>query len=412
MKIATFLFYSFLTSQLFAAALPNPWDLWSRGQMKATETVARSMLKAKPNEARHLLTLASFVQGKFEATIKHQAHITPSYFRYNETIVPVVNALLHLNQFQKAYQFALEKNLDQSGLLESLRQMSMNSPKFELSSTSRINFKKSDDLNDFLPAFDIEISGRKLTAHLDTGGPFLVMSTHLAKDMGLTLFSYGKGHCNNREADVWFTQTEILLGHLRARNLPTMVSDCIDNTDMKDRVIFGTNLLQRFLTTIDYPNSMLVLTPFGQRLQHLNRRQHHHPAIKVPFYIWGDHFMFAKGSIGIVSNLLFFVDTGLVTFHEDGRQAAFLTSTQNLESWGYNKDELDRHKVVDIVGSLNLGPLTQKGPPVKHQKEITFGHLGGIGIAGLIGHAFFKNYKWTIDFRSMTYEFGLPAHNP
>jgi predicted aspartyl protease len=382
------------------------WDLWEKGDIQGTKVEALKLLKASPDEANHLLSLVSFVQGKFDKTIDYQEKVSSSYSEYKSTVMPVVDAYRHLDLYQSAYQFA-QKNHDFSPeLLSALAEMKNNQPKFVLKRTTKIPFKKSDFLNGYLPAFDMKINGLAVTSHLDTGGPFLVISTKLADKIGATYTYLSEGNCNNRKAKVWFAQTKIQLGDIEGINIPTMVSDCINGSVVEDRVIFGTNLLQRFLSTIDYPQSRLVISPFHLRTQHESLvSKVYSEEYSQQFYIWGDHYMFAKGQIGGRQNLNFFVDTGLVQFHTDGRQAAFFTTTDNLITWGYDEGELESDKVLNIRGSLGFASLVQNSHAVVHQEKVSFDNFGGIKISGLIGHAFIKNYSWTIDFENMTYKF-------
>lgn len=115
--------------------------------------------------------------------------------------------------------------------------------------------------------------------------------------------------------------------------------------------------------------------------------------------------MFAKGSLGDKKDINFFVDTGLVSFHNDGRQASVFTSTQTLLDLGYDKKDLEKNQSIELSGVVGLGPLLQSDQIAIHQEQIPFRNFGGVKISGLIAHAFLNKYRWTIDFENMKYTF-------
>lgn len=388
-------------------AQAEAWDLWRKGQVHEAAIEATKSLGKDSNQAHHILLLTSFAQGKFENAIEHQAKIDESYVNYSKTIMPTVDAYQHLGRYRDAHNFAAKHLLNKSPeLVAALKELAGHPPLFELGKTTIVPFKTQHPLNPYLPAFDMDLNGHPVTAHVDTGGTFLVISQAFANELGLQYTYYADGNCNNRPGKIWFTQTNIKLGDLRVQNIPTLVSDCINSPQTKDLVIFGTNVLQRLLSTLDYPKNRLVLSPFSERASHeAEVQQGYSQHKKQPFFIWGDHYMFARGAISGATDLNFFIDTGLVSFHSDGRQAAFFTSTKNLLNWGYGQDGLKTGSTTEINGELSLGNLSQANHIVKHQEAIAFDDFGGVEIHGLIGHAFLKRYSWTIDFERMQYTF-------
>ena len=99
--------------------------------------------------------------------------------------------------------------------------------------------------------------------------------------------------------------------------------------------IIGTNILGQFLTTVDAPQARLILSgrdnpaARGQHFARLSGRVE-----EVPFALFGEHFMIARGRIGEDRDVNFFVDSGLAAFRSDQGQAGLLASTSTLESWG------------------------------------------------------------------------------
>jgi hypothetical protein len=126
----------------------------------------------------------------------------------------------------------------------------------------------------------------------------------------------------------------------------------------------------------------------------------------VPFYLWSDHFMFARGSFGEHRDLTYFVDSGLVLMKpgEDGQihQAAFTTSERKLREYGVPSDEIKSGFFQ--APALGLGQLEQTGHYVV-PGQAGDGEFGGVGVDGLISHAFLKKYVWTLDFDERAYRF-------
>lgn len=120
--------------------------------------------------------------------------------------------------------------------------------------------------------------------------------------------------------------------------------------------------------------------------------------------------MLARGGVGEHRNLNFFIDSGLVSLHPDGksgmRQASFWSSMANYKKWGLNPNDV-REGVLESPVPLSLGPLEQSDLLFLARDKVPYGLFGGIQIHGLLSHAFLKQYTWTLDFERRRYIFGL-----
>ena len=125
----------------------------------------------------------------------------------------------------------------------------------------------------------------------------------------------------------------------------------------------------------------------------------------IPFWLAGDHYMIAWGSINHSKPLLLFVDTGAAgvglicpdsTIKEAGVKLMTAQAGEGVGGGGKIKitpfvvDELTlgpakESKIVGLVGAF---------PP---SLETTF----GFRIGGLISHSFFRHYAVTFDFTGM-----------
>jgi hypothetical protein len=271
-------------------------------------------------------------------------------------------------------------------------------------------------LTELLPAFSVAVNGEALTAHIDTGGTFLLMGPERARALGIKTVKVGsdRAHLNLTRVEVSYGIADrFVLGDAVLHNVPVDVLSTL--TGDGDLVIFRTNLLERFLSTMDHPNRRLILSKRGDgEAAAAQRALLPSGGVAVPFYLWGDHYMFARGGFGARRDLNFFVDSGLASVHPDGaggtRQASFTSSKRRFTQWGIPSADI-RRGFFESRDPLTLGPLAEDRP------MIVVGlagdqNFGGVRIDGLISHAFLKQYAWTIDFDSREYTFGPARRSP
>ena len=86
------------------------------------------------------------------------------------------------------------------------------------------------------------------------------------------------------------------------------------NTEL---VVFGTNIIKQFITTIDYPNNKFILTNDVNLMQNKNLNEISEK-FEMPFYLAGDHYMFGQGILDEQKVNMFF-DTGLVARQIDNK---------------------------------------------------------------------------------------------
>jgi len=255
-----------------------------------------------------------------------------------------------------------------------------------------------------------DVNGKPTVVHVDTGGTFLVMGPNRAKELGIEVKEAGKGFHGATETTVYKGLAKRLqLGAAVLENVPVGVLPTL--TGHQDFVIFGTNVLQQFLSTLDYPGGRLILSPKGDAM----RRTRHMEMLprnrtRVPFFMWGDHYMFARGAVGEHQNLNFFIDSGLVSLHPSPtgglQQAAFSTSKERLLEWRIPEDEAAKN-VIELPVPLSLGSLKQDNVLIV-PGEVGTSPFGGVRMDGLLSHAFLKEYAWTLDFENREYVFSVP----
>jgi hypothetical protein len=171
--------------------------------------------------------------------------------------------------------------------------------------------------------------------------------------------------------------------------------------------IIGTNILERFLSTIDAPSRRLLLSQRGDvpaRTEHLARLgETHHEA---PFALWSDHLMIARGRVGNVPNANIFVDSGLVAGNTEQGQAAILAPQRALASWGVTQPEQGRF--AELPGPVAIGTASRSDMTayvVPNRTWRGFGDWGGIRVDALVSWGFLQHFAWTIDFDRRLYLF-------
>ncbi|MEE9279179.1 MAG: retropepsin-like aspartic protease, partial [Myxococcota bacterium] len=393
-----------------SADLGEAWAAWRAGDVADAERLAAA--HAESDEGRHLLFLCDFVQGDYVRALARHAEIDPAYPRHAELDPPVVEAYLHLARYADARAFA-QRN---GRLSEPARlQVSLRAGKpltASLEGHTVVTFA-DHPLAPFFPAFEAEIEGHEHVVHLDTGGTFLIMGPDRAAAFGIELTPAGEGSHGSRRVPMSLGVAKRLrLGGAVLENVP--VATLASLTGSQDFVIFGTNVLEQFLSTLDYPNARLILSKRGDPEAERAHREllDEGDAVEIPFYMWGDHYMFARGGVGVRRDLNWFIDSGLVSLHPDGqggmRQAAFIAAGADYLEWGVDPGLVK--DVFELPLPLSLGPLEQTGLLVLARDEGSPARdLGGIRIDGLLSHAFLKRYAWTLDFDRRVYRFHQEA---
>ncbi len=391
-------------------ALPEAWSAWESGDIARTRELAEQSLgnPVAVDEARHLLFLTSFVSGDYEVALSQYNAIAPAYPSLTELAETVLEAYLHLVRVADALEFARAHDELPAWTVPVLERHATKPLRVVLDEVAIVPFA-DHPLTNYFPAFAAEINGQAVTAHVDTGGAFLHMGPERAKVLGIETIKgdLATAHLNNTKVEMSYgVADKFVLGDAVLDNVPVAVMSTLSGNS--DFIVFGTNILERFLSTLDYANRRLILSPRGNETktaEHLAMLPE--SQTRIPFYLWGDHFMFARGSAGTHDELNFFVDSGLVSLHEDSngtvRQAAFTTSKRKLETWGVEGKEMSKG-FVELRFPLALGPL-KLDDAIAVIGPVGDNNFGGVRIDGLISHGFLSRYCWTIDFDRREYVF-------
>ncbi|NUM53768.1 MAG: aspartyl protease family protein [Candidatus Hydrogenedentes bacterium] len=395
--------------QPLKALLPDAWAAWERGDFDDAREIAKGHL-AEPNKAdaaRHMLLLCDFVLGRYAEALTWHNEISRSYPLLRALEPLVLDAHVHRRDIEAALRLArtstsLPKHLERQLTWQFERPFAA-----ELDGIAEIPFVENK-LTEYFPGFPATINGVELTAHVDTGGTYIIMGPERAKALGIETIDAGtdRAHLGNQvvRLEVGVADT-FNLGGVRMHDVPVDVLSSL--TGESDFVIFGTNLLEPFLSTLDYPRKRLILSPRnnpGANEAHAALLETE--GARIPFYLWSDHFMFARGGFGTTNGCNFFIDSGLVYVQNDSGgkpvQAAFTTSRAGFSRLGMGRHEVAQ-TIFPLARPIRLGALEQDGlygVVGSGQYE-----MGGVRIDGLLSHAFLKRYAWTIDFDERAYIF-------
>jgi tetratricopeptide (TPR) repeat protein len=411
LTIAIFLMLFAGSNAVTESPMETGWLHWAVGDILKAQLVAENILKDAPmyNEALHLQSLSLLVQGKYQQAVKTFSTIDTTYAEHSYVAAVMVEAYLHLNEPQKAFELAKQLKMEHTEYYKKLAEKPFSC---KADKAFIIPFDNDPDLqipSKFFPSIDGKINGKEVNMGFDTGAPFLVIGKEASEKLGIALGFKASGMHGATSITTWKSiADEMELGNgLVFNNVPVGIMESLGQ-----QVIFGTNILEQFLATIDYPNSRFILTPrnrkdlYPNHLALLPKKQE-----ILPFYMWSDHFMFAKGSFNKIENLNFFFDSGLVALTDiNGKitQAPFTASKEKLISWGFDESKLDNSTFFPTEYPLAVKNLVQKNTLIWYDVNLEEDrNFGGVRIDGLISHGFLSKYSWTIDFDKHKYMFGV-----
>ena len=244
---------------------------------------------------------------------------------------------------------------------------------------------------------------------LDTGGSEVYLDSEFADQVGASRFGRERGtFAGGRRASYEHGKVDsLLLSDLLVRNVPVHILPLghLRGIAGRRRIhgILGTVLLHHFTPTIDYLGAELVLRPLGSRPAR-DRGPRSSAGARAPFWMDGDHFVVAKGSINRRPTLLF-LDSGLAgggfacppsMMAEAGippPEGPVLRGeggggSVEARRFVVDRIQLGRAEQRDIVGWSGVFPRFLE-------------HNFGYRIGGLLSHGFLRNYRVTFDFARM-----------
>jgi len=265
---------------------------------------------------------------------------------------------------------------------------------------------------DPLPIIQAKINNKKtINLLIDTGAAEVIIDREYAKEIGLDVSSSGMGiFAGGKKAKFESSKIDSLsfkglkISNVPVTILPTRPFSQIFNGIRIDGII-GTVLFYHFITTMDYVNGKLILRKKTQEnLEAFETELLKQKPIEIPFWLAGDHYMIAWGSVNQSEPILLFVDTGLAG-------GGFTGAQSTIEKAGIKLDEEKSKTVIGgggelkivpfIVDELALGNACEKEIKGTLSEQFVLEDMFGFKIGGIISHEFFKNYSLTFDFDNM-----------
>ena len=376
----------------------SAWNIWRQSKIHEAATAVHSIINDEPgnSKARHLQIITSFVMGKYKECLSQYALLDKKYDRYDELSTVILEAYKHLNRLKKAAAFA--KKTNQPELICAWLEKQSRSPMIvKLNKVTVIPFDKNHFLYEFMPAVPIKLNGKSFLGHLDTGGSFLAMSPRTAESLNIDVAPVKEGIANFTKVMVSMgIVNKLKLGDAELTNVPVASIPSLTG-QLENLVIIGTNILEQFLTTWDNDRERLILSPRGDdktRNEHFNLIPGDQK--EMDFYLHSDHYLFAHGGIGNF-DLLYKVDTGLVTADSRGKQPAIEIAAEDISHFGF-EEVVEERQFVDCPVPISLGLVEDTGHVILVRQKKTFLNFQGIEATGNLSFGFLKNFVWTLDF--------------
>lgn len=399
--------------------------LYQAGNFEESLVVVRPLLDAQQTPVNALLLAAdlNYLFGRYESAEdilqKIVAGNPPDKAAQVKAQVKLMFVYYQTNRFEKAAGlFQGMEGKIKLPLLDLMRAFGRDKPfRADWADESRktvIPFIVKDPL----PVIAVEVHGRQVYTLIDTGADMFVLDSEIAASMGIKGLASATGtFAGGKQAEVGFAELDSLkIGGVTLTSVPISIlptqrfSKGFANGKYTIGGIVGTAVLKQFLSTLDYPNSRLILRlPDSRGLEDLGLEMAGKTTVEVPFVLALSHFMMIRGRLDDKEPLTFFVDSGLAS------EAALTAPVQTLKFAGLPvpKTKVQEGSIgggggagfatgLFAIRKLGLGPLVQS------DKKGEFGSFppGGYWMLGfindgIISHRFLREYAWTIEFPSM-----------
>lgn len=270
-------------------------------------------------------------------------------------------------------------------------------------------------MTDPLPVVQVRVNGsEKANFFIDTGGAEVIIDSEFAQEVGAGQFGSAIGtYAGGKKATYEHGRIDSLaLGDFVVRNLPVFIQNVRQFSEpifggVRVDGIIGTVLLYHFLPTLDYSAGELILRrQTKENLKRLEEEARARKHIVMPFWMAGDHYMVAWGTVNKSQPMLLFVDTGLAgtyngfTCPESTLKEARIRLLEDQAGEGMGGGGKTK-AVPFVLSELTLGDAREQNIPGVFLGDSSLEYVFGFRIGGLISHGFFRPYALTFDFARM-----------
>ena len=378
------------------------WEAWEKANYTEAEKAADKFIDT--DEGKHLKGNLLQIRGAYDDAIKNYEQISSEYEKYESVVASMVTIqVFHIQNLTRAKELA--KHLDDEK--KSIYANAINnSIEVDCSGSFKVGMNEKHMLNKYIPIVPGLINGTEQNIAFDTGGNYLVLSKNAAETMNIAFDTslyflgqqgFGTSKMYVGEIDELVLGTEVKLKHVPVTILEEM------NTEI---IIFGTNVIKEFYTTIDYPNNQFVFTT-KDRADLIEKHKKVYEGATMSFAMWGDHYMMGKGKYNDKEVNMFF-DSGLVVIGGvDGvaTQSWLCMSKDKMKELKIKEHEdTGKLKVTGTNDILSFAGIENKNVAFSEGSSDGLS-FGGVECDLLISHGIISKYAWTIDFETMTYSF-------
>ncbi len=247
MKVIATLFFLFSYSVLIGQNITQiALRYWEKGDFEKVQKSITQFSQISPDNDSVLLLKAKifFVRGKYSETVKtlnNQSLLS----KYPEAVDLTIEASLHLYDYENALDIANTYRPGRNKYLEELREKPF---KILADKTYYLPFvQDSVNSSNFIPLSKMYLNGIKKNVMFDTGADFLIIGEDVANDLGIKYSNQSTGEHATSKVTVWHT----IIDSLSFENGPAFYN--VPTTIMggsPDLMIWGTNILEPFLSTI------------------------------------------------------------------------------------------------------------------------------------------------------------------
>jgi hypothetical protein len=260
---------------------------------------------------------------------------------------------------------------------------------------------------DPLPQIKLTVNGQEGTFLIDTGAWELHVMPAFAEKCGLKPLSetqtavYAGGR---QAASANAVADRVRLGEFSLRHVPVVIPQGPRGPFQVDGIV-GTVVLYHFLFTLDYPGGRLILRRNTPEVSKTIRAESEAAgAVFVPFWLAGDHYIYAWGTANGAGPFLFFVDTGMGGGGFSCPEYVLKEAKIELPKEGFQG--------MGGGGPVTVYPFTVDLTLGKARRDKVRGLYGaippgsedrlGFRTGGIISHAFFRPFAVTFDFQAMS----------
>ena len=267
---------------------------------------------------------------------------------------------------------------------------------------------------DPLPIIKVTVNGQEGRFLIDTGAWELHVLPAFAEKCGLKPLAqkqtgvYAGGRQGASSSSV---ADRVLLGEFSLRHVPVVLPERAGSPLPIDGIV-GTVVFYRFLFTLDYPGGRLVLRRnTAEMSKAVQAESEKAGAFRMPFWLAGDHFIFARGTANGAGPYLFLVDSGMAGGGFSCPEYVVKEAKIELPKEGFQG--------MGGGGPITVYPFTVDLTLGEARHDKVRGMYGalppgsgdrlGFRTGGLISHGFFRPFAVTFDFQTMTLYLQKPA---